>query len=30
MICDAIGDLGYEDNTFDVLGENVNNFLFIG
>ena len=30
MICDATGDLGYEDNMFDVLGGNVDNFLSLG
>jgi len=30
IICDAASDLGCKDNMFDVLGGNVDNFLFIG
>ena len=30
IICDSNVDLGYEDITFDVLSENVDNFLSIG
>jgi len=30
MICDSSVDLGYEDNMFDMLGGNVDNFLSLG
>ena len=30
MIYDAIVDLGHEDNIFNVLGRNVNNFVSLG
>jgi len=30
MICDANVDLGYDDNIFDVLGGNVDNFVSLG
>jgi len=30
IICDANVDLGYEDNMFDVLGGNINDFLPLG